>query len=564
MASITAWIRLEPRAREGSMARSLQAQVRDPLWMLTRQWQVGEFRGEDGGSPVQATMSVESQPLTNYQPGFDPQAAVPLDTHLPLEVHVEREPVTLGLRGSVQLGLTFEQLVRTAGLPETIIHAFRAAYPIEAKVPDTEPPDRVSRQFRALVAGRVTDGVALYAAYKATQAGQTTPNPLPPEAQSPGVPQVLQAFAGYRESLYSEPTHDSAWQREQQEYAFEVTSQVPNQAVSLAAPEFPGGRLDWYDFTLAANGTTAQPTLAPTVATYNFLPIRVTFRGMPDARWWNFEDGQTDFGQLDAEHVDLAKMLVMEFALIYGNAWYEIPLPTQLGTLSRVTLLVVSDTFGQRTFIRPTESLNSPGQRPWSMFKISAGTAHSDFLFFPPTLGLFTDAPALDDVFFLRDEMAAMAWAVEHKVQGAMDAPLDGDESYHQRQDSGTAPGLGTSGQPGPAISYRLETTVPENWIPLVPIQAPDLSLYFRRGTIVRPTPQGLVHIPAHTVLLDPGRPFFVKDQTIPRDGREVKRSFRRTRWSDGSTYVWLARKSDVGSGPGWSGLAFDVIVPTV
>jgi hypothetical protein len=32
IASITTWTRLEPRAREGSMQRSLQAQVRDPLW----------------------------------------------------------------------------------------------------------------------------------------------------------------------------------------------------------------------------------------------------------------------------------------------------------------------------------------------------------------------------------------------------------------------------------------------------------------------------------------------------------------------------------------------------
>ena len=37
---------------------------------------------------------------------------------------------------------------------------------------------------------------------------------------------------------------------------------------------------------------------------------------MPDSRWWNFEDGVTDFGQLDAEHVDSAKLLVMEFALV--------------------------------------------------------------------------------------------------------------------------------------------------------------------------------------------------------------------------------------------------------
>ena len=26
--------------------------MHDPLWMLTRQWQLGEFEGEDSGSPI--------------------------------------------------------------------------------------------------------------------------------------------------------------------------------------------------------------------------------------------------------------------------------------------------------------------------------------------------------------------------------------------------------------------------------------------------------------------------------------------------------------------------------
>ncbi len=69
-----------------------------------------------------------------------------------------------------------------------------------------------------------------------------------------------------------------------------------------------------------------------------------------------FEDSVTDFGQLDAEHVDLAKLLVMEFALVYGNDWFSVPVPDAASaTLSRVTTLVVTDTFGVRTLIRPAE-----------------------------------------------------------------------------------------------------------------------------------------------------------------------------------------------------------------
>ena len=104
MASVTLWTRLEPHPRDGSMQRSLQAQVRDPLWMLARQWQIGEFQGEDAGSPVQATMSVQSQPLTGYAPNDTGAGLLPYDPALPLEPHVERVPVTLNVRGSAQLG----------------------------------------------------------------------------------------------------------------------------------------------------------------------------------------------------------------------------------------------------------------------------------------------------------------------------------------------------------------------------------------------------------------------------------------------------------------------------
>src|SRR5579863_5964890 len=80
--SITTWTRLEPSPRDPTMQRSLQAQVRDALWMLGRQWQLGEFLGSDGGSPVQATCAAQSQTVTTYCPGADPTATVPIDPTL--------------------------------------------------------------------------------------------------------------------------------------------------------------------------------------------------------------------------------------------------------------------------------------------------------------------------------------------------------------------------------------------------------------------------------------------------------------------------------------------------
>src|SRR5215472_12622136 len=117
MASVTTWTRLEPHPRDGTLQRGLQAQVRDPLWLLARQWQVGEFAGDDAGSPVQAAMHVIGQGLTGYGPDDSGHAAGPYQSGLPLEAHIERVPVALNVRGAAQLGHRVEAAIRAAVAP---------------------------------------------------------------------------------------------------------------------------------------------------------------------------------------------------------------------------------------------------------------------------------------------------------------------------------------------------------------------------------------------------------------------------------------------------------------
>jgi len=558
------------------MQRSLQAQIRDPLWMLARQWQVGEFLGDDAGSPVQATLDVELRTATTYRPGFDNAKTAPIDPKLPIEVQVERETVVLRMGGSVQLGLYFESLVRRSVVasPDTVIAAFRQSFAIDSAAPDPTYAPTDALRYRSLVAGRVTDGEALYQSVRAIANGQAPPKPLPPAATSPGMPQVLASFMSYRSSLFSEPALDEAWQSGQLEYAFALGSPVQDQNLLLSAPDFPGGHLDWYSFSLD-KGTPNQITSANqaqvTPVTFNFLPNHVVFRGMPSPRWWDFEDSITDFGQLDADHVDLAKLLVMEFGLIYGNDWFSVPVPVTVGipgsnqsprgTLSRVTTLVVTDTFGIRTLIRPSEQTQvNPGESPWSMYKLSGREERSDFILMAPTLGVVDDADPVEEVLFLRDDMAAMAWAVEHKLQGDLDLPIDAYEMYLQQIKSDPPPAPPVATPDGPQVYYTLETRVPDNWIPMVPVQTPQGALYLRRGAMEIPTANGFVKLKARALILDPANSFFVADHVIPRAGVLVDRYFRRTRSSDGTTFVWMARKSGQGRGPGWSGLRFDIV----
>src|SRR5512132_3121598 len=87
------WTRLEPQPRDPSMATGLRAEVHDPLWLLARQLQLGEFTGEDAGSPVWVDLQGRCDRLTRYHPGPpDDTPGRPYDPSQPLEALVEAEP----------------------------------------------------------------------------------------------------------------------------------------------------------------------------------------------------------------------------------------------------------------------------------------------------------------------------------------------------------------------------------------------------------------------------------------------------------------------------------------
>jgi hypothetical protein len=229
--SITSWTRIEPKPRDATLARGLQAQVRDAAWLLARQWQVGEFQGEDAGSPIAATIGVTNRTLSVYRPGDDPTAAVALDTTLPLEVLVEREAVTTKLRAAVQLGLFFERALAAAGQPVTIRDTFRTTFAIATKTDaDVTFDGGDGDVLRQLAMGRVVDGVQLYLA----ATGAPGVPPLPAAAADPAVAAVIAGFVSYRRALYNEPAKDRAWQPETLAYDFAVSSPLAQRNVDAA------------------------------------------------------------------------------------------------------------------------------------------------------------------------------------------------------------------------------------------------------------------------------------------------------------------------------------------
>jgi hypothetical protein len=114
----TTWHRLEPRVRGGDPAVGLQAALHDPLWLLGRQWQIGELLGEDAAFPVAVRIETEAHRLSRFRPGDAGRPVVDYDPAAsPLEVTVEREPTEPPTPAAAARGLDVAQRVAARGEP---------------------------------------------------------------------------------------------------------------------------------------------------------------------------------------------------------------------------------------------------------------------------------------------------------------------------------------------------------------------------------------------------------------------------------------------------------------
>ena len=141
---------------------------------------------------------------------------------------------------------------------------------------------------------------------------------------------------------------------------------------------------------------------------------------MPDARWWAFEDGRTNLGDVRADTTDLARLLYMEFALAYSNDWFTIPVELPVGVLAKVEGLVVTNVFGERLWIEAAGRGQDDDWTRWSMFGLDIrGTEplpSDTSLLLPATLPHQSESLPLEDVLLIRDEIANLVWGIERIV----------------------------------------------------------------------------------------------------------------------------------------------------
>jgi hypothetical protein len=562
MPSITSWTRLEPRTRSAAMS-SLAARVADPPWMLARQWQLGELQGEDAGSPVDAELRYTTRRLSRFRPALpDGTAGQPLPTDMPLEVLVEAEPplppdVRGDLRAALAAGQRFLDLL--GGLAGTYRAALTSMFGLLPANP-AELPDPAAARLRALAAGRVPDGRRLYTALH-TWRRSNGPAPVLFSTADVGTAGATADtwLTWYEQRTVPAGASPPAWQRSRLEYQFAVGARDGTGEVVLAADSYNGERLDWHALDVRT-GTSVGATAdsPPVTTTVHMLPVGLTFPGMPASRWWQLEDGDVDLTLLHPAPEDLGRLLFTEFAISYGNDFFQIPVELDLGTLTSIDTLRVTTTFGDVVDVPLAATADASAHRvsaerpPWRMFQptvldaggVQAGAAN--LLVMLPTLPTSLDGDPVEEVLLSRDEMANIAWAVEQRVPGPSGLPVDRHELW---QRSRPDPPPADDVPHDPALFYRLATSVPPYWLPLVNAPGPAGSNRLVMLTLASVQP------PVGT-LVDAGLQLF--EERLPRTGVRLLRHPQRTRWSDGTVHVWMSRRTEPGTGESTSGLRFD------
>jgi hypothetical protein len=564
--AVTAYNRLEARPRAHDFTRSLRAEVRDPLWMLTRQWQMGELEGEDAASPIDARLLTRRLSVDRVALGGG--TAHVYDDTVPLEAMVEREavPFTHALR--VQAAQYFLRL-HTQALRARYLPRYRTAFPL---------PQHAEDGFRGEV-----DGLNLYLATRrlafdgqaalAAIADGSFAARVPVDPGDLGdVQGFADAFAGWLPRQYTQPApgEPPVWDTGKLSYSLSAAAPAEDgRQLALVAERYHEGRLDWYSFELDPRGRPAavddprHVPPAPVREAISFLPAAATFKGVPNARFWEMEERQVNFGNLNAQTTDHLLLVFAEMGLVYGNDWFVIPYRLPVNTLCEVLGLVITDVFGERTLVRAADEGPENDWQRWSLFNLSnrgeLGSYNRQF-FLPAALGDALESDPLERVQFVRDEMANLVWAVEEVVPDGTGRGINGFDAADR---TGVLPDP-IAGSPA-AIRYLLGTTVPENWIPFLPVQRQGSvqDIAFQRAAMPRMgTPPRDVVRAKGVLLNEPALPWFVNEEEIPFAGTIVTRSYQRTRWYGGRTLVWIGRRRETGRGVGSSGLRFDQIEP--
>ena len=579
-----AMVRLEPDSITGDPAPGSEARIADPAWMLGRQWQFGELIGEDAGTAVAVTVTSRALPVTAWAPlGAGDLADAqwrPWRGGAVLEELVQHVPelgIGAGLRQRAEAGLQLVELLEDAG-EEALAETLAALHPLGlppdplspeepvagetdeqraarlARVAERDALDPTAKRLLHALGGAVPDGGALLA-----EAQEGEPAWV---ADAVDAEAARGAVAAWLDWALGDPdpaqARGGAWDVERLEYRFALRFGDGADAVIARATQFGAANVRWSDLEWTPGARPAPPEGAPSgtpiESTATMLATPLRYPAMPADRYWQLEDGRVDLASIDAQAYDLARLCLAEFAMSSGDDWLAVPVDGLLGALNQVLSVQIVDDFGETA---PVPELADPS---FAMFRVaSRDGAVVPGVVLPPIAADIQAGPAVEEVLFLRDEMANMAWAIEQTVQGRSGDPRS--RSAEKPPPADPWP----EGLTPEERAYRLQTPIPEHWIPLLPVALRPGAISLRKGALIRSViaPDGTrgpgdgEEIAPLGVTLRP-RPLTFPGEELPRDGIDVRALPMLARRADGRYVRWSGYRVGAGSGEASSRLAWD------
>jgi len=393
--SITSWVRLEPRARDADLAAGAEARLHDPLWLLARQWQLGELSGADAGSAITARTRLDVAAVDGLRAAgaswstFDP-------ARTPLEIALADPIATLDRRAR-------DGRILQAMLAPAAAALFLSKYPLAV---DTAALDAAARRYAAVMAGRVPDGDAVAAAIAPILTAGDFPATFGLDPAS-----VASVSATCRTWLARRSTSHGTWRSGQLAYAFEARAG----STRLVAARHDGGTVAWTDVdALPLDATPSTPT-APIVSTA--LPSHVRYRGAPARRYWDLEDSAVIWPAVTAGPGDVGRLLMVELGLTFADDWLVVPIELRAGSVARVLSHVVTDTFGVRQLVSPTTDLDG-ANAAWHFCELARDASlPGPLVFVAPTVNALV-GPIVDAIDFASDAVANVVWAIDRTILG--------------------------------------------------------------------------------------------------------------------------------------------------
>lgn len=610
-----AWNRLESRPRTAEFDKVLQAGVHDALWMLTRQWQFGEFQGEDTGSAIFSKIYMKTTAITQVKTA-NASSSTPYSDTLPLEEQIENMPYRLDFKSMLDAAYMFLRCVDNAaaklGKSSTNSGKFyrnklNLLYPIHEidAVQNGDSNDKIIQKLKPLSnekyvgmvnasAKRYFDGFALYEAILTDEvnAEVNVKNSLSlgnsdDSLLDDAIANFIAWFAG---NFSVGDAANSAWVPSKLEYSFDCV--LPEEDKSnkiLSADQYYSGELDWFSFDIynkkdAVSGIPGNATDGEMMNVkeqlLSVIPVEAKFAGAPNSRWWQFENGNVDLGNINAQTTDLPKLIFTEYALMYNTDWLLVPYRVPVGTFCDIKGIVVTDVFGQQFFTKAAIQGQTDNWAGWGMYNLSKlnddGARNIPIdtrLLVPPNVVKNLESEPQEEVYFVRDEMTNSVWAIESHLPDELGSTLDGNTNARAFADAlkqmDTTPAADNS-DINSMFKYILANTVPENWIPFIPVHTDDKNrdIKLQRASMPRLFNNEFSHVRPVTQLLREGiddddkqlSSYFVNEEEVPRAGVQLTSTFQRTRWYNGKVVNWYGYRKQVGRGEGSSGLKYDSV----